>query len=210
VPRNALADEHNQVWAVVVARTGNNAKSRLASALSPIERSALALRMLNLVLSACREADLAGTVVVTDTERGAALARSMTPGDAGSRRRPELSGLTGPRCRRPAGARHGGVGLPGDVPLVEPDDLRTIVNAAGDRPRVVVVVPDVAGRGTNALLVRPPHLIEPSFGEPSALRHLAAARRAGEAIRLELPRLALDIDDESRLSMLEGEMLRSH
>ena len=99
--------------------------------------------------------------------------------------------------------------LPGDVPLVEPDDISAIVDAAGDLMRVVVVVPDSVGRGTNALLIRPPHLIEPSFGEPSCERHLAAARRRGTAIRLELPRLGLDVDDEARLAVFDGRLLPS-
>ena len=53
------------VWAVVVARTGPSAKSRLALALSSAERSALAQRMLRAVLEACLRADLGGILVVT-------------------------------------------------------------------------------------------------------------------------------------------------
>jgi hypothetical protein len=37
--------------------------------------------------------------------------------------------------------------------------------------------------------------------EPSGKRHLGAGRRRGEAIRLELPRLSIDIDDEARLEL---------
>jgi 2-phospho-L-lactate guanylyltransferase len=92
--------------------------------------------------------------------------------------------------------------LPGDVPLVEPGDITAVVAAAGDAPRVAVVVPDTAGRGTNALLLRPPDLIAPAFGEASCERHLAAARSAGRAIQLERPRLALDVDDPAALAAL--------
>jgi 2-phospho-L-lactate/phosphoenolpyruvate guanylyltransferase len=200
----------HQVWAVVVARTGPSAKSRLALALGPAQRAALARRMLRAVLEACLGADLGGTVVVTETPQGAALATELgavaLPDPSAGLNSAVSLGLDIVGQQAPGTAA---LVLPGDVPLVEAEDLRTIVAAAGDRPRVVVVVPDAAARGTNALLVRPPHLIEPSFGEPSFERHLAAARRAGDAIRLEVPRLAFDIDDEARLSMFAGRALHS-
>lgn len=191
-----------QVWAVVVARTGPSAKSRLAPTLRPAERAALAQRMLGAVLDACADANLGGTIVVTDTPQGTALAGEMGAlvlPDPGAGLNAAVSlGLDAVGQQAPGTAA---LVLPGDVPLVEADDIRTIVEAAADSARVVVVVPDQAGRGTNALLIRPPHLIEPSFGEPSCDRHLAAARRRGTAIRLEVPRLALDIDDVERLAL---------
>jgi 2-phospho-L-lactate guanylyltransferase len=195
-----------QVWAVVVARTGPTAKSRLALELSPAQRAALARRMLAAVLAACSGADLGGVVVVTESEPGAALALqtgAIVLPDPGAGLNAAVSlGLDAVAQQAPGTAA---LVLPGDVPLVEADDLRAIVEAAGDRPRVVVVVPDVAGRGTNALLVRPPQLIQPAFGEPSFLRHLNAASRRGEAIRLDVPRLAIDIDDAERLAAWDGD-----
>lgn len=194
-----------EVWAVIVARTGPSAKQRLAGVLSAAERAALAQRMLDSVLRACTAAGLAGTVVVTDSERGFLKARAAgalaLPDPAAGLNAAVALGLDAVSQQAPGTAA---LVLPGDVPMVEPADLHTIVAAAADHPRVVVVVPDAAGRGTNALLLRPPQLIAPSFGEPSCERHLAAARRRGEAIRLEVPRLAVDIDDLARLSHWQG------
>jgi len=195
-----------EVWAVLVARTGPSAKSRLALSLSPAQRAALARRMLRAVLDACLAAELGGIVVITDTPHGLALATDMgavaLPDPAAGLNVAVSLGLDVVAQQAPGTAA---LVLPGDVPLAEPDDIRAIVAAAGDLARVVVVVPDTAGRGTNALLIRPPHLIEPSFGEPSCDRHLASARRRGTAIRLDLPRLALDVDDEARLSVFEAQ-----
>jgi 2-phospho-L-lactate guanylyltransferase len=161
--------------------------------------------MLSAVVAACGEADLGGTVVVTETDQGAALASqagAVVLPDPGAGLNAAVSlGLDAVAQQAPGTAA---LVLPGDVPLVEADDLRAIVAAAGDLPRVVVVVPDVDGRGTNALLVRPPHLIQPAFGEPSFLRHLSAASRRGTAVRLDVPRLAIDIDDTARLATWEG------
>jgi 2-phospho-L-lactate guanylyltransferase len=189
-----------QVWAVIVARTGPTAKQRLGHMLSGPQRAALALRMLESVLRACADAGLAGTVVVTDSERGFLRARAAgalaLPDPAAGLNAAVALGLDMVAQQGPGTAA---LVLPGDVPLAQASDLVAIVEAADAHPRVVVVVPDAAGRGTNALFLRPPQLIAPSFGEPSCERHLAAGRRRGVAIRLELPRLAVDIDDEARL-----------
>src|SRR5207237_10070857 len=62
---NAVTD---RVWAVIVARVGNGAKSRLAGALSPSQRRTLALAMLGDVVDVCMQARdvLAGTLAVVD------------------------------------------------------------------------------------------------------------------------------------------------
>jgi 2-phospho-L-lactate guanylyltransferase len=56
------------VWAVIVARVGNGAKSRLAGALRPDQRRQLALAMLSDVVEVCTRATgvIAGTLAVVD------------------------------------------------------------------------------------------------------------------------------------------------
>jgi 2-phospho-L-lactate guanylyltransferase len=180
-------------WAVVVARTGPTAKSRLSTVLCPEERAALALAMLADVLAACAGAGLPGTVAVVDTDAGARVV-----GAAGAHALPDPG--AGMNAAVAAGVRFAqarGAGaalvLPGDLPLVRPDDLRAVLAAATATP-ALVLVPDRAGRGTNALLLRPPHLVAPSFGPDSAARHADASARAGvHAVRLPLARFA-DVD----------------
>jgi 2-phospho-L-lactate guanylyltransferase len=69
--------------------------------------------------------------------------------------------------------------------------------------RNVVIVPDRHGQGTNALLLTPPDVMEPAFGEGSFARHAARARAAGAAVRVaDLPSLALDVDTPEDLAAL--------
>jgi 2-phospho-L-lactate guanylyltransferase len=62
-----------------------------------------------------------------------------------------------------------------------------------------VIVPDRHGTGTNALLLTPPDVIEPSFGPGSFARH---RELAGTASVAELPSLLLDVDTPDDLATL--------
>jgi 2-phospho-L-lactate guanylyltransferase len=187
-------------WAVVVARTGLNAKTRLAKALPRAEdRARLAQAMLADVLAACQAAGLTGTLVVTDTGAGWSTAWNWGA-------RPQLDPLaglnaavtTGLTAAHRRGARTALV-LPGDVPLVSAADLRAVVAAAGDGDPALVVVPDHAGDGTNGMVLRPPGLVRPAYGQGSAAAHLA--QFAG-GVRYECRGLALDIDTPAELAQL--------
>ena len=64
-------------------------------------------------------------------------------------------------------------------------------------------MPDRHGTGTNALLLRPPAAIEPSFGPGSFERHRRAAEAAGVSYSTErLPSLMLDVDTGDDLAEL--------
>ena len=93
--------------------------------------------------------------------------------------------------------------VPGDTPLVRPADLAGLLGADPG----VVIVADRHGTGTNALLLSPPDAIDPSFGEGSFARHLAAAEQAGVPYRVEESRtLALDVDTPEDLIELVAEL----
>ena len=192
------------VWVVHVARTGLTAKSRLAPVLPPEERAVLARQMLARLLAVSRATGPEGLIAVVDSAEGQALAREMgalvldDPG-AGMNAAVE-AGLA---AAESAGAT-GALVLPGDLPLAEPDDLESIVDAARGLPCAVVVATDEAGTGTNALFLRPPHVIAPDFGGASAPRHLAAAQRhAAAAATVSRPRLAFDLDTPAALARLQ-------
>ncbi len=198
------------VWIVHVARTGPTAKSRLAPALAPDERAALAQRMLRRLLAVSSESGAAGLVAVVDSADGQALAREMgalVVDDPGL----GMNGAVeaGIAAATAAGAKAALV-LPGDLPLAEPDDLEAVVAAADGRPYAVVVATDEAGTGTNALFLRPPGVIAPDFGGVSAPRHLEAARRRGAAaLRVSHPRLAFDLDTPDALARLRERVGRA-
>jgi 2-phospho-L-lactate guanylyltransferase len=60
--------------------------------------------------------------------------------------------------------------LPSDLPLMAPKDLRQLLGLA-DGERKLVIVPDHYQRGTNALVMSDPQLIEPRFGSGSFRKH---------------------------------------
>jgi 2-phospho-L-lactate/phosphoenolpyruvate guanylyltransferase len=89
-----------------------------------------------------------------------------------------------------------------DLPLARPEDIAAILAAAPPGPSAVLV-PSHEGTGTNAMLLRPPGAIAPRLGPGSLARHLAQAeRRRVRTLRLERPRLALDIDTPRDLAAL--------
>lgn len=84
--------------------------------------------------------------------------------------------------------------LPVDLPLASPEDVGAILKAARFE-RGIVIVPDRHLRGTNALLVRPPGVLEYQFGNNSFEAHCRQAHQKGLEVRtLELPSIAFDLD----------------
>lgn len=97
--------------------------------------------------------------------------------------------------------------LPGDIPLIEAEDIEAICESA---PALgSVLVPSADKRGTNAVLRRPAALFPLRFGNDSFQPHLAAAAATGQpCVVLSLPRIALDIDtpeDLRQLALAPGE-----
>jgi 2-phospho-L-lactate/phosphoenolpyruvate guanylyltransferase len=99
--------------------------------------------------------------------------------------------------------------VPGDTPLLDAGELSSLLARAEEASIGVVAVPDRHGTGTNALLLTPPDAIEPSFGEGSLDRHVAAARDAGLTCSVDpLPSLVLDVDTPEDLAELGGRLER--
>ena len=97
--------------------------------------------------------------------------------------------------------------IPGDIPLIEPEDLAAIYKHAPGLG--CVVVPSADNRGTNAVLRAPAALFPLRFGNDSFWPHLSAAIATGKpSIVLPLSRIALDIDtpeDLRQLANVSGE-----
>jgi 2-phospho-L-lactate guanylyltransferase len=195
----------DRVWAVVVARVGDGAKSRLGGVLSPSQRTLVAQAMLADVLGVCLDAPdfLVGTVAVIDEAARRVAARHATvvvddPG-GGDMNAAVRAGVAVASAR---GATTVLV-LPGDIPSVSTADLGEILAAAGSAPRAVVVASSRDGQGTNALLLRPPEVIAPAFGPPSVDRHLRAGRAAGALTGLVRGLgLSRDVDTSADLASL--------
>jgi 2-phospho-L-lactate guanylyltransferase len=199
---------------VIVARVGNQAKSRLATVLDVPARRRLALAMLSDVLDICASAvpPLAGTIAVVDVaearwivERaGAVGVDDPGLGDMNA------AAAAGVRAAAELGAASVVV-LPGDVPLILSRDLEALIDAAGAAVRAVIVGASRDGQGTNALLLRPPDVIEPAFGPPSVGRHVRAGLASGAQTRVVSKLgLALDVDTPADLAALVDLPVGSH
>jgi len=190
------------IWAVVPVKDTSDAKQRLGDAVAPARRRHLALAMLEDVLTALAASPgLAGLVVVTVDEAAAALAdqyraRVVIEGA----REGQTGAVTATARRLGRDGSHAILTIPGDVPLVTPDEIAQII-AAHDRNPDFVIVPAHDERGSNAILCSPPDAVPLKFGNDSFLPHLAAARQAGvEPKVLRLPGLGLDIDNPADLA----------
>ncbi len=181
--------------AVVPVKRFALAKSRLASGVDAVRRPELVEAMVADVLEAIgRARAIERTIVVSQEPRAAALAAAagaelVDDFDDASHVAAALAGI---EVAAAAGARCVAL-LPGDCPLLDPRELDRMLTGVPDP--YVAVVPDRHGSGTNALVMAPPDAIEPSFGEGSRARHVAAARAAGIPYGVEeLPTLGLDLD----------------
>jgi 2-phospho-L-lactate guanylyltransferase len=196
----------DKVWAVILTRAGNRAKSRLASALDSAERRALVLAMFSDVVATCVRSNdvLAGTVAVVDApfacwtaaRPGAVVVDDPGLGDMNSA---AVAGVCAARRRGATTA----IVLPGDIPLVSARDIESLVAAAATYQRAVVIGASRDGQGTNALLLRPPDVILPGFGPPSVDRHVRLAVASGAMVRVARDLgLALDVDTPADLEAL--------
>ena len=183
------------------------AKQRLAPGIGSTHRAELAAAMLEDVLEAIGAArSIERTIVVTSEPRAIELARASGAEPIAD---PDQGGHSGAALAGIAHAQQLGaecvVLLPIDCPLLAPRELERLLT--GMPERYVAIVPDRHGTGTNALALAPPDAIEPSFGEGSCARHVAAAREAGIPFGVEeLPSLALDLDTPADVVALTREL----
>lgn len=178
------------------------AKSRLAPDLSPDERALLARSLFRRTIEVLKESGVASRVAVATAERTAigALDVEVLP-DTG-----ELnSSLKGAiRWATRIGATRLLI-LPGDLPLLSPDDVRKIVDVPHQPPDVVIV--GTQKGGTGALLLSPPSAISPLFGERSFERHLELARRTNIPAQIcDVRGFSLDIDTVEDLNALAARL----
>lgn len=196
--------------AVLPIKRFDRAKQRLGVRFGPEARQTLAEAMVRDVLAALAEVrSLYRLVVVTGEPRALALARSrdaVTVDDDSERGQSAAAGA-GIRRAVELGAERVLL-IPGDCPALEPEEIDGLLGAADHRP-AVTIVPDRHGKGTNALLLAPPNVIEPAFGPGSFQRHVAGAQAAGARLAVaHLPSLALDVDTPADLAALRGARIR--
>jgi 2-phospho-L-lactate guanylyltransferase len=181
------------------------AKQRLAGLLDQPARTALARAMLQDVVEALSKYGSSDVALVTREVFAIELAQSY---GFGVIRDEANASETDAIARATEACVASGVEdvlvIPGDIPLIEPDDLGAIYASAPTRGSVLVPARDQ--RGTNAALRRPATLYPLRFGNDSFLPHLAAARNVGApCVVLSLARIALDIDTPEDLGHLANQ-----
>jgi 2-phospho-L-lactate guanylyltransferase len=185
------------IWAIVPVKPFNRAKSRLATVLTPDERQAFAEKMFRHSLEVITNVkNVGGVMVVSRDTKALGIARdyhAQTVQESGT---PELNSALY-RASQVVATQHGARGvlvLPADLPFVTALDIEEILHL-GRYNTTVVLAPDGAGDGTNALLVNPPGFIPFAFGPGSFARHKKLAEEAGATVKIyHSERLALDID----------------
>jgi len=183
------------------------AKQRLAPLLDAAERSALAMAMLEDVLRTLAAwPGCPPVALVTGDARARRLARRFGFEVIVDR---ENVGETAAidqatRACRARGAASALV-IPADIPLIEAAELEAVAKALPASPGDpgTVLVPSADGRGTNAVLRRPPALFPLRFGDDSFKPHWRAARATGQPCAvLRLRGIGLDVDTPADLAAL--------
>lgn len=179
-----------------------DAKQRLSPVLNPEQRFALARAMCEDVLHALAHWQSRPAVAVVTND---SFARDLAARLSFEVVADDNSGETNAIEMATAICRERGVMstlvVPADIPLIDGSELQKIADSAPEGG--AVLVPDAAGRGTNAAWRSPGDLFPLRFGNDSFLPHLAAAKATGRpCVVLELPGIARDVDRPEDLEEL--------
>ncbi len=191
-------------WAVVPLKRLALSKTRLSAVLTPTERRALVLAMVEDLLTVLAgDSRLDGITLISDDPVAVGLADRY---DVEWLRESDLGGgglnASLSAARELLGQR--GVEqlmvLHSDLPLLRGTDIGDLLQAY-DRPGVdVVLAPDLAGLGTNVLLLPVVPALRLHYGVGSCPAHQRAAAALGLRLRLlQRESTGLDVDDPADL-----------
>ncbi len=188
---------------LVPVKNTSGAKQRLASVLDQPARTKLAQAMLHDVMAALHDwKNRRDVAIVSGDDYAIDLARKYefeiipdqtNPGETGA-----IEMATQICVERGAEST---LVIPADIPLIQPWELDEIVKHAPTAGSVLV--PAFDGRGTNAALRRPANLFPLRFGNDSFKPHHAAAQATAKpCVILNLPGIAVDVDNPEDLKQL--------
>ena len=197
--------ETRRVAAVIPVASIEGAKTRLGETLDAEERHDLVSGLLDRTLGAVTGATTVADVLVVSPDRDV-LAIAAEAGARTLRQRSKglNAGVRDGRDDVISGGADSVVVVPLDLPFITAAAIDAVVAAliAGAGP-TVLVVPDRHGSGTNILGLRPPDVIDVSFGIGSREAHRTAAVAAGaEFVELDGP-LTVDLDTPDDLVFIE-------
>lgn len=194
------------MWALVPLKSPETAKSRLSGALPPARRRELFFSLARHVVTTLMETPgIERVAVVTASAAVAAFADKLgalvvhearEDGTASA----FVTGLEFLQSRKVCDV----LMIAGDLPLLSVRAVEAMI-AARPAGHGVVIAPDQAGTGTNALLCSPVTAIPPRFGVDSFNKHLAEATARGVTLQVfDDGDFSLDLDVESDLDRLRS------
>ncbi len=191
------------LWAVVPIKETAAAKQRLAGYLPAALREQLVLTMMEDVLGTLTASrGLAGIVVVTLDPAATEIAKRFGATIWTDGARDGHTGSVTAAARRLHQNGQAMLTIPGDVPLVRPDDVEAVIARHNVGPGFTIV-PSHDKRGSNTVAMLPADCVPLRFGSDSFYPHLDAAKGCGLNPNIVLcPNIALDIDDPSDLAAL--------
>ena len=198
-------------WAIVPVKHLDCSKSRLADVLSAHDRQELICNLLIRTLNILTASEfIENTIVISEDETVLRLAvkqgiftlKEDSPSDLNSAlHQATLETIS-----------HGATGLlilPADLPLLDKQDVEKMTGTK-DSDRMVLIVPDQHGVGTNALFIRPPGMLNYKFGQDSLLAHKEEAKRVRAEMHVyRLSNIEFDIDDPGDLIRLKNVSLNT-
>jgi len=196
--------QSQRTYAILPVKRFAAAKARLGDDLSAGTRRALAESMVTDVLMALRRTKVIDEVLIVTSEPtaeaiGHGYGATVLPDHAEEGQ--SAAALIGIEHALERGATRVLL-VPGDCPALDPAQVTELLDRPASGPSVTIV-PDRHGSGTNALVLVPPDVIEPAFGEDSRARHEAAAAAAGVSCEVEsVSTLLIDVDTGEDLAAL--------
>src|SRR5882762_3832500 len=179
----------------------STAKQRLASMLDQPTRTELAQAMLLDVLHAVANCTYKQVAIVTTDPYAIRLAQEFNFETIADNNVSETAAIELATQVCESRGIESTLVIPGDIPLINAQELDQILKAAPVEGSVLVPAAD--GRGTNAVFRRPAGLFPLRFGNDSFKPHLAAAQATGKpCVVLSLPSIAVDVDNPSDLKQL--------
>ena len=197
------------IWAIVPVKPLRRGKSRLSGVLGLEARTALNHYLLSNTLEILSTIpEIEHSLVVSRDPEALTIARDYGARTVQEQGSPQLNiALTRATMVAVSHSVQGVLIVPADLPLLTAEDIHEVIKLA-ENPPVVVVTPDRHQKGTNALLVSPPGLIQYEFGQNSFQQHCLLAEKAGA--RLEIctrKSVALDIDLPEDLELAGYELV---
>lgn len=189
--------------AIVPVKSLHKAKTRLCSVLTGQQRERLVLDLLDHVLGVLRSVNEIDQVYLVSPDVNAALVAARHSTEVVDSAEPLNSALGMAISHLRSEDADSCLIVLGDLPLLEPSDVSAILSLR-DHEHCVVAAPDRFDRGTNLLLLTPPHLVPPRFGTSSFSKHKEAACKMNVPFRVyRSERTAFDLDTPEDLARFE-------